>query len=169
MSRAAILALLMTLCTICLFCLLWQQTKSDQCPYTDIDTVRSVSYDTATIVKPTVATVAAGRKIRKRLPTAITGTPEVAPQDSTLLPDSVTVDVPVETKVYQDSNYRAVITGAWASLDTLQIWPSVETIHIRERAKPPRWTVNVGVGYGWDGRRLSPHIGVTVGYTLFSL
>lgn len=131
---------------------------------TVVDTV--VVYDTVVVAMPDAVAVIDRQEVPKMLPVII---PEVMESDGSDQRDSVTVGVPIETKVYQDSNYRAVITGAWTSLDTLEIWPRVETIRIRERVKPPRWSVNIGMGYGWDGRRFSPHIGVTVGYTIINL
>lgn len=128
------------------------------------DTV--VVYDTVVVAMPEPLAIVDRQEVPKTLPVI---RPETIEPDSMDRRDSATVGVPIETKIYQDSNYRAVITGAWASLDTLEIWPRVETIRIRERAKPPRWSVNVGMGYGWDGRRFSPHIGVTVGYTIINL
>lgn len=143
-----------------------RQRQIDDALNGDAVTDTTIAYDTAIISMPEAVAVVDRQEAPKKLPVI---RPEAMAPDSVEQRDSVAVAVPIETKVYQDSNYRAVITGAWASLDTLEVWPRVETIHIRERAKPPRWTVNVGVGYGWDGRRFSPHIGVTVGYTLFSL
>ncbi len=131
---------------------------------TVVDTV--VVYDTVVVAMPEAVAVIDRQEALKTLPVI---RPEAIEPDSVCQLDSVTVGVPIETKVYQDSNYRAVITGAWASLDTLEIWPRVETVRIREWAKPPRWSVNVGMGYGWDGRRFSPFVGLTIGYNLIKL
>ena len=73
---------------------------------------------------------------------------------TTILHDTVTVDVPIERKVYQeDSLYRAVVSGPRCgnyepSLDSLVIYPTTTTITIREREKIPasRWSVGATVG-----------------------
>lgn len=78
----------------------------------------------------------------------------------------------MERKTYTDSaTYRAVISGAWAELDTIEVWPRREII-TREITKevwrePKRWSVGMGVGYGWNGRSFGPWAGVSVSYKLW--
>lgn len=81
--------------------------------------------------------------------------------------DSADVIIPMERKVYEDSTYRAVITGAWVSLDTMQVYPRRETVTIRH---PPdrrkRWGVSAGIGAAvtTDGR-ISPALFLGATYT----
>lgn len=43
--------------------------------------------------------------------------------------DSVDVSVAMERKVYTDSStYRAVISGAWVNLDTIEVWNRHESV-----------------------------------------
>jgi hypothetical protein len=86
--------------------------------------------------------------------------------------DSIDVVVPIETKVYQDSLYRAVISGYRVSLDSMEVYRN--TVHVeqfRDAGKSfyrqKRWSVSVQVGYGTDFRGIRPYVGVGVSYSLF--
>lgn len=69
-----------------------------------------------------------------------------AVHDTTLLVDSVLVDVPMERKVYQeDSVYYAVVTGYHPSLDTLKVYKEtvmVETTRNIVEYKPHKLTIS---------------------------
>ena len=93
------------------------------------DTTEVVRYDTITRVKPVYITSFVHDTVRTHF--------------TTILHDTVTVDVPIERKVYQeDSLYRAVVSGPRCgnygpSLDSLMIYPTTTTITIRERVNAP--------------------------------
>lgn len=145
------------------------------------DTVRVVIHDTVTVVKPApvqtnqlygnivrlprwvAPDIDDGSKKQTDDPMPITPTEDLG---CTL--DSVDVVAPMERKVYTDSvNYRAVISGAWVSLDTMELYRQRE---VRTITKPPdrrRWSVGIGVGYGMTPHGLQPWAGITVNYTLF--
>lgn len=97
---------------------------------------------------------------------------EVYIRDSIFIPiketDTVYVSVPREHKVYQDSLYRAVVSGYMPSLDSLTINQRTITNTITLRPKPYRWSVGVHAGYGVSAQNgtlmLAPHIGVGVSY-----
>lgn len=62
------------------------------------------------------------------------------------------VSVAMERKVYTDSStYRAVISGAWVNLDTIEVWNRHESVSVirRESVRAKRWSV--GVGWVMDG------------------
>lgn len=68
---------------------------------------------------------------------------------TTIEHDTVTVDLPMERKIYQeDSLYFACVSGFRPSLDTLIVWPTITTITIRERERipAPRWGFAATVG-----------------------
>ena len=78
--------------------------------------------------------------------------------------------LPRETKTYEDSTYRAVVSGFKPSLDTLMVFP--KTIYItkekvREIEKKQRWNygVGVGLGYGMFNKKFDVYAGFTVGYS----
>lgn len=88
---------------------------------------------------------------------------------TTIKHDTVTVDVPIERKVYQeDSLYRVVISGWRPSLDSLSIYPTITTITIREKVKTPPPKLSLGITAG-PSALVSPSgkvhggIGATVG------
>lgn len=153
------------------------------------DTVRSVVYDTVTVVNPDPVQTTQLPGVVMRLPLwrgvasddnnhardynlsaqrVETGTETCT--DACTSPergDSVNVIIPMERKVYEDSTYRAVITGAWVSLDTMQVYPRRETVTIRHPPdKRKRWGVSAGIGAAvtTDGR-ISPALFLGATYT----
>lgn len=82
--------------------------------------------------------------------------------------DTVWAEIPREAKVYEDSTYRAVVSGFRPSLDTISVFRRnvyvVTTEHVQVPA--PRWGLGVqaGIGAGKDG--LTPYIGVGIQYRL---
>lgn len=68
---------------------------------------------------------------------------------TTIYRDTVTVDVPIERKVYaEDSLYRCEISGYRPQLEYLEIYPTTTTITIREKEyeKAPRINFSVTAG-----------------------
>lgn len=79
------------------------------------------------------------------------------------------VVVTVEQKTYTTPDYTAVVEGWRPKLVSMEVYP--KTVTIREtvtRLKAPRWAVTVGPGLGYDGSKIRPHVGVTVGWVLWS-
>ena len=70
---------------------------------------------------------------------------------TTIQHDSVLVEVPIETRVYEeDSLYRAVVTGWQPELEELTIYPTTTTITITEtvKTKPPKLSFGLTAGPG---------------------
>lgn len=80
--------------------------------------------------------------------------------------DTIYAVMPRERAVYQDSLYRAVVSGIRPSLDTLTIYPRTTTITIREKQEPKRWHLGVTGGVGYTGK-FEPFIGVGVTYSFW--
>lgn len=80
--------------------------------------------------------------------------------------DSVDVALPVERRVYADSSYRAVVSGAMVSLDTIEIFRPLTITRITSAADRRRWALGPSVGLSFDGRRLTPTIGISLTYRL---
>ena len=94
-------------------------------------------------------------------------------RDTVLVRDTVYLER--ETKVYQDSLYRAVVSGFRPSLDSLDIFQQVRYITRTETVKVPQrkpWGIGIQAGYGatiQNGRIAGvPYIGVGVSYNLLS-
>ena len=85
--------------------------------------------------------------------------------DTVLLPvpgDTVEVPVlvPISRKVYEGEDYRAVVSGFRASLDTLDIFRKTQTVtntvvqRVEVPGKPKRWGIGVSAGYASRGKAL---------------
>ncbi len=149
----------------------------------EADTVRVVKCDTIPFVMPAPVAMAPLPDVVKRLPRWTPPANKNAQGDSTLIAvvdasannsaypdsalDSVAVIVPMERKTYTDSaNYRAVISGAWVALDTIEVYPRREVVTIKQPPDNRRWGVSLMAGYGWAGK-WTPFVGVGISCTLF--
>lgn len=81
----------------------------------------------------------------------------------------VAVDIPISRSVYQDSNYRAVVSGYKAKLDSMDVYGKIIT---KTRWYPkmynPKWSVGIVGGYGASSKGLSPFVGIGVSYNIYS-
>ena len=85
--------------------------------------------------------------------------------------DSVTVQIPITQKVYEEDTYTAFVSGYNPSLDSLIFKMPREVVTIKEYSKPKRWSVGVQVGYGVTLKgtpQFAPYVGIGVSYNLFS-
>lgn len=118
------------------------------------DTVTITKIDTVTVTKPVVQY----RYITQVITDTLYNT------DSVLVP----VQIPIESKTYQDSTYRAVVSGYRASLDTIQVYP-IHTITTITNIKQKRFNIGLqaGVGYGFFNRKPDVYLGFGVSYRLY--
>lgn len=89
--------------------------------------------------------------------------------------DTTYIALPREVKVYEDSLYRAEISGYEPSLDHIEVYPLTRTVTrtITEtqtvRKKTP-WGIGVQVGYGitkqGDSFQPGPYVGVGITYSI---
>lgn len=104
-------------------------------------------------------------------PVYIASTPEIR-TDTLYLHDTIAVPVPIERRVYADSNYRAVVSGWHPSLDSISVYPETRIITIeRERVEKERsrWGLGIQAGAGLSANGSAvPYVGVGVQYNLFS-
>lgn len=120
------------------------------------DTVTIIKIDTVTITKPVVQY----RYITQVITDTLYNT------DSVLVP----VRIPIESKTYQDSTYRAIVSGYKASLDTIQVFPIHTTTTITNTIiKQKRFNIGIqaGVGYGICTKKPDVYVGLGVSYRLF--
>lgn len=89
--------------------------------------------------------------------------------------DTTYIALPREIKVYEDSLYRAEISGYEPSLDRIDIYAPVRTItktvtRVETVRKKTPWGVGVQVGYGitkqGDSFRPGPYVGVGIQYSI---
>lgn len=104
-------------------------------------------------------------------PVYIASTPIVR-YDTLRVYDTIAVPVPIERRVYADSNYRAVVSGWHPSLDSISVYPATKIITIeRERVEKERsrWGLGIQAGAGLSANGAAvPYVGVGVQYNLFS-
>lgn len=86
----------------------------------------------------------------------------------------VPVLVPISRKVYEGEDYRAVVSGFRASLDTLDIFRKTQTVtntvvqRVEVPGKSKRWGIGVSAGYALTLQGMKPYIGLGVQYDLIS-
>lgn len=118
------------------------------------DTITITKTDTIRIIEPQPVIQYRDRIVRDTLYNT----------DSVLVP----VDVPIETKIYTDSSYRAVISGYRAQLDSISIF-NKNQIHIINKItyKTKKWNISpsIGVGYGFYHKKIDTYVGFSIGYS----
>lgn len=124
--------------------------------------------DTVLIEKPVPYKVTRTEFRTLRLPVMLFAPADTVWRERTVV-DSVEVEVPMERRMYQDSNYRAQVSGPaigglHPSLDWVEVYNRTTTI----AKKPSRWGFGVQVGYGMSREGLSPYVGVGVNYNIIS-
>ena len=86
---------------------------------------------------------------------------------SDTIKDSVFVQVPIEQKVYSDSNYTAWVSGYHPRLDSIHITQKEVSFHklVNNSSKgSKRLYLGIQVGYGITPRGLQPYLGLGVSY-----
>lgn len=138
--------------------LLWSDLRRrNATPQTVVKTVRDTLYihDTITAYKPVPFNVYVVDTMW--VPVTVNKT------------DTVWAQLPRTAKVYQDSTYRAVVSGFRPSLDTISVYQRTKVITVTNnvRIPPPRWSWGVQAGLGVNATgSLTPYIGVGIQYRL---
>lgn len=80
--------------------------------------------------------------------------------------DSVFVEVPIEQKVYSDSNYTAWVSGYHPKLDSISITHQEVSFHNKlvNNNGSKRLLLGIQVGYGITPRGMQPYLGLGVSY-----
>ena len=79
--------------------------------------------------------------------------------------------IPIERKVYETADYRAIIEGYKPALIDMEVYRQTQYItkpEIRYEKSKPRWAIGIQAGYGVSKSGLSPYLGVGVQYNLWS-
>ena len=95
----------------------------------------------------------------------------VAVTDTIRLSDTVYLRLPREIKQYEDSLFRAQVSGYRPSLDWIEVYP--QTVYLTKVVKTQdvrRWGLGLQAGYGAyvaGGQvRLAPYVGVGISYDI---
>lgn len=143
--------LLIFVLLICLKCC-YSNREKEEIQITD--TITIIKRDTITIIKPQPIVEYRDRIIRDTLYSI----------DSIPVP----VNLPIETKVYQDSNYRAVISGYRPQLDSISIFNKNQIQYINKityKTKRINFSPSIGFGYGMFNKRIDMYVGFSIGYS----
>ena len=74
--------------------------------------------------------------------------------------------LPREQRIYQDSNFRAVVSGFQPSLDSMNVYQQHRTVKVTEQITPPRWSLGLQGGVGITPKGVQPYIGIGISYRL---
>lgn len=77
------------------------------------------------------------------------------------------VSIPITQREYATEHYRAVVEGFRPTLKSMEVYPRTTTVtNTVTRSVPERWVLVAGGGAGYDGQRIRPHIGITLGWRI---
>ena len=140
-----------------------------------VETVEQLRIDTVFYPRPVAAAVTR-RPVTIQVPRLLFAervTPSEIVHDTTrvVTPDSVSVDVAVETRIYEDTLYRAQVSGPVVgslvpSLDWISVYDRTRTV-TQTVTKRHRFAVTAGVGAAYTEHGIQPVAGVQVGVVLF--
>lgn len=93
--------------------------------------------------------------------------------DTIIKQDTAYIALPRETKIYEDSTYRAEVSGYQPSLDRIEVFQTSRVITSESVVIPKakRWGIGVQIGAGMTLEKqpqLTPYIGVGVSYNLWT-
>ena len=80
--------------------------------------------------------------------------------------DSVKVQIPISQKVYEDTLYRAYVSGYEPNLDSITIKQKTTYITHTIRDKESRFRIGLQAGYGLTPKGMQPYVGVGLSYRL---
>lgn len=80
--------------------------------------------------------------------------------------DSVKVQIPISQKVYEDTLYRAYVSGYEPNLDSITIKQRTTYITRTIRDKESRFRIGLQAGYGLTPKGMMPYVGIGLSYRL---
>ena len=144
------------------------------------DTTRVFVYDTISYYKPIAKDSTVVRYVTKivRVKNHIEDKLEKVADSETvsdcpgLDSDSVKVSIPITQKVYEDSTYKAYVSGYKPSLDSFMVYPRKEVQTITNKVDDKsRWSLSVSVGYGLTLTKqptFAPMASVNLSYNIYT-
>lgn len=117
------------------------------------DTITIVKYDTIVVTKPIIVE---SRNI------GIKHYKVLGYIDAKKAMDTLHVALPIEQKVYEDSTYRAYVSGFDAKLDSIKIYQPTRYITITNTSPPNRWSWGLQGGVGITPKGIQPYIGIGI-------
>ena len=130
----------------------------------DRDTVRKTVWDTVRVRVPGVASTAPiglrsyRVKLLGRIATDKADKPDIA--DGVAGADSVEVELPITQTVYEDSTYRAWVSGFDARLDSIEVYRPIRYVTMTVKEPQSRWSWGLQMGMGMTPKGLQPYLGI---------
>ncbi len=131
------------------------------------DTVKDVPGEAKRTEERTVGT-AEVRVAKSQIKSGDTAQPPIRADTGVAESDTVSVTLPLVQSVYESEDYRAYVSGAMARLDSIFVFPTHETVTVKEKTAAKRWHIGVTGGYGVTAKGLQPYVGVGLTYSLIS-
>lgn len=170
MKKTIIILTILLIASVIANVMLWNRAGPDGVIEKVITT-----YDTIPYPKPVPVDSVVLRYVTEKLPAADQPSSPIASVETVVdsmvcqtPKDSATVVIPITQKVYEDSTYRAYVSGYHAALDSIEIYKRTETIYIRSPTKPKKWGIGLQVGCGLTPNRVEPYIGVGISYNILT-
>ena len=93
--------------------------------------------------------------------------------DIIVVHDTTFIPLPREYVTYQDTSYKAVVSGFVPRLEEIEVYPKTQYITIqtektRTVMKPTRFGVGVQAGYGVTPKGFQPYVGVGISYNILA-
>lgn len=130
---------------------------------------RSLVIDTVLFYKPVPHDSVVVRYVTKVLPVVPNTGNGISTRTDTMtgVADSAEVIIPITQKIYEDSTYKAFVSGYDVALDSIAVYNKTVTIREKELAtKQPRLGFGIICGAGYGRQGLSPFIGMGVYYRI---
>ena len=130
------------------------------------ETVYVTTHDTTIVTVERLVEVP--KIVERRVVDSIPVPVHVPVHDTTEIHDTTYILLPREQVYYEDTLYRAWVSGYEPRLDSLRIFQKEVVVnnYIKETRKPKRFNLSISAGYGMGRDGLTPVIAVTGGYTL---
>lgn len=80
--------------------------------------------------------------------------------------DSTKVVIPITQKVYEDSAYKAWVSGYNPNLDSIFVYQKTVVVNHYFKNKEKRFGLGIQCGYGLNNNKMQPYIGIGVSYNL---
>jgi hypothetical protein len=129
--------------------------------YSKTEFVERIVYDTVVHTNVTYKYIDKIKPLVISLPVIYTET------DTFRTKDSVLVEVPMYKYHFEDSTFKADISGFNVKLDRISVFP--KTIYnTKIENKKTRWGIGIQVGYGITIKDIRPYFGVGIQYNILS-
>lgn len=171
MKKAIIIITILLLASVIANVVLWNRAGPEEV----VEKVITI-YDTIPYRQPVPVDSVVLRYVTEKLPVADQPNMPAATFESVVdsavcqsSRDSAEVVIPITQKIYEDSTFRAYVSGFHPALDSIQIFQRKETIYIRSPTKNKRWGIGIQAGFGLTPHRVQPYIGIGISYNIITI